>query len=259
MFWYSQSFWYGLAIILVLTFISLAVAIYLRKKRLENRFTVVIENGGNVPSQYLLRLDNPNRSFECQFSQNGRRLAVEVLPGLPGTSPSAPKSSTGLQGLAGQAQSAGFTVTEYAPSEVSAPILGLNEDIAEGQRGLGTIQYYLRKLGISGNSSQSSSSPANEPQDLGDEWAVTDEIQAGNSLKIELMVVKKRAPGMQQWAFQVVSRSKRDDKAPAVIQEGTGMVRGTFWASPVWPVVMIVGIAVLLVIGIAVLTSVSLL
>ena len=178
MYWNNPFFWIGFVIILVLVGLGLAYAIYQRRKRLENRFTVAIENGGNVVSRYLLRLENgPERSLVYTFADKGKRLPVERIAGLPGSSQSAAPGTGNVAGAAGQVQSASYTVSQYGPSAVSNPIVEVNSTINEGQRELGTIQYYLSKLGITGGSPKTAEArAASTPQ--GDDWALTGEIRA---------------------------------------------------------------------------------
>jgi hypothetical protein len=262
MFWNNQLFWYGFAVIVILTFICLAIAIYIRKKRLENKFIVGIQNGGNVPSSFLLRLENQNGSFEYHFSQNGRGLPLEVFTSRQNSSQTNAKGSSNAQNLVFQAQSTSSTMTQHAPSQLSAPIIDANATIAEGQRELGVFQYYLKKLGLAGASSRPAgsqsnhSSPSSAAQSSqSDKWAATGEVQPGSSLRIELSVSKKQAGALREWPFQLVSRAKADEKAPDNIQEGLGRVDGKFWSDPILPALFIVGAAILLVVGLAIFIS----
>ncbi len=257
MFWYNQLFWYGFAIILVLTFISLAIAIYVRRRRSENRFYVVIENESNVSNAFLLRLENEDRSFEYQFQENGQPLPIEKI-----STTMAPSSTKTLQGVGNgaqalsQAQSASLSVDRYAPSEVSAPLTRISSEISAGQREAGTLQYYLAKLGIPANSQKQTQTPQTRSNSTPTliEWAVTHQVPPGGTVKIDLSVLNKSWIG-QEWPFQVVSRVKEVPNAPEVTQAGTGVVRGKFWTHPVLPTLVIVAVAVVLLILTAVLTN----
>jgi hypothetical protein len=251
MFWNSSFFWVSFAVILVFTVICLVTAVLTRRKRLESKFTVEIENQGNVPSQFLLRLES-GEDPEFQFARNGRRLPVEEIDGLPGPVKIGQVSSSG--GWADQAQSASYNVTQYAPTAVSRPLVEANNAIYQGQAAVGQFEYWMRKLGLSGNNQPSADVPDPTPDDR---WAVTDEIQPGKVLPVELTVRKKIIGDGRDWAFEVISRAREDEKAPALVQVGVGKITPGFWTRPVLPEVLIIVCALVLMIVSAALVSMS--
>lgn len=284
MFWYSQFFWYSAALILILAIIGLGIAIYVRIRLLENKFRLEITNRGNMTSRYLLRLDNPDRSLAFRFNHvSGGRLPVEEIMGLPGPSQAerenAPSASSqaaapvphqGIEAMGTKVQSAGYTVTEYAPTEVSSPVVEANSTLYQGQTALGTLQYYLRKLGLGDQSgSQTPAVTREKVMPSGERWAITDAVEPGKTMPVRLTVRKKLARGPRQslqdalrgsevlkWSFRLVSRAREDDQSPAVVSEGIAKIVRSFWTRPVHPELLIIGVAVLLVLGMAVLTTI---
>jgi hypothetical protein len=253
MFWYNTYFWIGAVIILILIALGIIFAIYQRRQRLENKFTLALENCGNVPSRYLLRVENEDRSLVYSFSEAGRRLPVERMEGLPGSAQGAAQPAGGGRAV-DQVQSAGYTVTQYGPSEVSRPIVEANSAIAEGERELGVIGYYLSKLGITTGSPRQPSAQAAAPQ--GTEWALTEEVQPGTTHPVELTLRKKGLAVSQNWSFWLVTRTRENEKAPEVTQEGAGVMRIDFWTRPWVPELIIIGIGVVLMVIMALLTNV---
>ena len=257
MFWNSFFFWIGAALILLLTLICLAVAIYIRRKRQENKFIVQIENLGNVTSQFLLRLVNDDRSLVYRFTKNSIRLPVMAIAGLPGSSQAVTAGAVSAPGIdvGSQAQSAANTLVQYGPSEVSHPLVEANSTIYQGQAEVGRVQYYLQRLGLAGGSPKKAEAQAITPP-AGDQWAVTEEVQPGKVLPVEMTVRKKHTGDAREWTFQLISRAREDESAPTMVQEGKGKIPAGFWMRPVYPELVIIGAAILLVIVVVILTIV---
>ncbi len=258
MFWQSQFFWTSFVIILVLAIICLALAFLIRRKRLENKFFVEIENHGNVASRYLLRLDDPGGQLGARFSANGNRLPTEEINSLTGPTPmeSSHAARPGTTSPGDQARSASNVVVQYGPSQVSSPLIQADSTLYEGQEAVGRIQYYLRKLGLS-QPGPGRSAPQPTQAARGVPWALTDEIEPGKSLQVEMTVWKKRVLKPKEWSFRLISRAREDEKAPGKAQEGTGLVPDGYWKKTLFVEMLIGWIAILLVVAVALIASVT--
>jgi len=86
-------------------------------------------------------------------------------------------------------------------------------------------------------------------------WTETPVIQPGDTLVVDLLVKSNRSGDHAGWPFQLVSRSIEGENSPAVVQEGIVHLPGGFWTHRIYPVLLIIAVAVIFLIAAAVWAS----
>ena len=242
-----------IAIIVVLAVVLLVAVIPAnRRKRSENRFTVEIENLGNVVSSYLLRLEDPGQTLVYSFeNQEGSPLITREIAGLPGPDEGGYRMSSSESSFQENAQSANSTIAQFGPSEVSRPIAEVNNEIFAAKTAWGQIGYYLSKVGISIGGSPVSKAGS---ETLTERWWETERINPGEKHLITLSARRKRA-GSGDWPLKVISRSDEEKTAPAEASDEMLQIPAGFWTTPALPEALVIGLGIVMVIIILVLRN----
>ena len=251
----NPVFIYGIVALIVVVVLVLIVGVIPRnrKKHFENRFTIELENQGNVDAHYLLRLDNLQHIISYSF----RNEDGQVLDCVEWSVTEEPAMAGGRVGASGsssfeKADTAASLVGQFGPSAVSKPIANVKNDVFAATSFGQQIAYYLSKIGIkvnvptaslSGSSDSINSADVVETAPAVETWWRTEGIAPGKKQAVTLNMHRKFS-GNTSWNVRVISRAAEDPESQDEIAK-EAYPRPGFWAAPVWPelLVAVLGIA----------------
>lgn len=271
-------YWFLLIFIVLLMVAGMLLAASLRKRYLQRTVLLELVNQGNVRSRYQLRAADWAGALAFRFSLAGDRLpVVEVFEGdrreVPAVAPAlermaaprlAPAGTPGAMGGLQKADQVMRTGSVWAstlsalgtmlPHALGAPLLRAASRIQQGQIRVGRVQQAGRQVGSLGAKAAAHAGPKVAPSEApvrsagrgeAQPWAETPSVAPGEALTLELLILSASASKDQQHSFEVVSRSIEGGDETQVVQEGSVLIRGGFWARRFVPQLIILALAVL--------------
>jgi hypothetical protein len=272
-------------IILVIFILCLAGLGYIeaekyRKKRLEKKLKLEINNLGNIDCRFQLRAEDASGGLSFQFSQNGVRLsewsedmAMDSGGNLPESRP-VQVSSNGQVSTSSQAQQPKpvtkkarsaletgsvfgnllVSIGSLLPGRTGSKVMHTGTQIYQTESKVSRVQQVAgdaaslktgaKPAQVTPTSQAAPSQPAVRVQ-TGPSWAETPVIQPGKTIMVDLLVCSGWIKKNEARSFQVKSRPTGKDNAPQVVEDGMVMIQGGFWSHRIYPKLSLAALAVL--------------